>query len=132
MIIRGTGRLSWPLLGSLRSRFGYRRHPIHRTYLMHTGLDISGGMGAPIRAADGGRVIFAGWRGGYGKVIMIYHGGTLVTLYGHMSGYATNTGQNVQKGQVIGYVGSTGYSTGPHLHFETRVNGVPVDPMGYL
>jgi murein DD-endopeptidase MepM/ murein hydrolase activator NlpD len=132
VIVRGTGRLSWPLIGSLRSRFGYRRHPIHRTYLMHTGLDISGGTGASIRAADGGRVIYAGWRGGYGKVIMIYHGGNLVTLYGHMSGYAASSGQNVQKGQVIGYVGSTGYSTGPHLHFETRVNGIPVDPLPYL
>jgi murein DD-endopeptidase MepM/ murein hydrolase activator NlpD len=132
VMVRGTGRLSWPLYGSLRSPFGYRRHPIHRTYLMHTGLDISGGMGAPIRAADGGRIIYAGWRGGYGKVVMIYHGGNLVTLYGHMSGYAVGNGQNVSKGQVIGYVGSTGYSTGPHLHFETRVNGVPVNPMSYL
>jgi murein DD-endopeptidase MepM/ murein hydrolase activator NlpD len=128
----GTGRFSWPLNGSLRSRFGYRRHPLHGTYLMHTGLDIAGGYGSPIRAADGGRVIFTGWRGGYGKVVMIYHGGPFVTLYGHMSGYAVGDGQSVGKGQVVGYVGSTGYSTGPHLHFEVRVNGSPMDPLRYL
>lgn len=132
IMTRGTGRLTWPLLGSLRSRFGYRMHPIHHTYIMHTGLDISGGFGTPIHAADAGRIIYAGWRGGYGKVIMVYHGNALVTLYGHMSGYAVGIGQNVNKGQTIGYVGSTGYSTGPHLHFETRVNGVPVDPLRYL
>ncbi|MBY0450881.1 MAG: peptidoglycan DD-metalloendopeptidase family protein [Cyanobacteria bacterium] len=131
-----TGIFAWPLVGSIRSGFGYRLHPVHRRRLMHTGLDISRGSGTPIRAADGGDVIYAGWRGGYGKVVMINHGfknGTnLVTLYGHMSGWAVSGGQSVTKGQVVGYVGSTGLSTGPHLHFEIRENGSPVDPLKYL
>lgn len=131
-----TGVFIWPISGPITSGFGTRVHPIHRTRKMHTGLDIAGPNRGPIKAADGGQVIFAGWKGGYGKCVMINHGNrngkNLVTLYGHMSGLSVSRGQNVSKGQVIGYEGSTGYSTGPHLHFEVRVDGAPVDPRGYL
>jgi murein DD-endopeptidase MepM/ murein hydrolase activator NlpD len=132
----GTGIFAWPVLGTLTSRFGHRRHPIHGVRLMHTGLDIAARTGTPVKAADGGEVFYVGWRGGYGKVVMINHGQrngvNLVTLYGHLSGWAVGQGQSVGKGQVVGYVGSTGYSTGPHLHFEIRERGAPIDPMRYL
>lgn len=128
----GSGVLAWPVNGSVTSGFGYRIHPIFKVRKMHTGIDISSGMGAPIRAASGGTVVSAGWRGGYGKAVAISHGGGLATLYAHQSEILVTTGQNVKRGEVIGKVGSTGYSTGPHLHFEVRVNGSPVDPMGYL
>ena len=131
-----TGQFMWPVQGRLTSRFGYRTHPIHRVRKMHTGLDIAASHGTPIKAADGGQVIFAGWKGGYGKAVMINHGyrngKNLVTLYGHMSNIGVRTGQQVGKGSSIGNVGSTGYATGPHLHFEIRENGAPVDPMRYL
>ena len=131
-----TGIFMRPIGGGISSGFGYRVHPIHRTRKMHTGLDIAGPNGGAVHAADGGQVIFAGWKGGYGKCVMINHGNrngkNLVTLYGHMSGLAVGSGQNVAKGQTIGYEGSTGYSTGPHLHFEVRVNGAPVNPLSYL
>jgi murein DD-endopeptidase MepM/ murein hydrolase activator NlpD len=131
-VAKSTGRFMWPLQGTLTSRFGYRTHPIHGTKLMHTGLDIARPTGTPIQAADGGSVVFAGWRGGYGKAIIINHGGGLATLYGHLSSISVSSGQSVGKGQTIGRVGSTGYSTGPHLHFEVRSNGSPVNPMSYL
>ncbi|MDX2084980.1 MAG: peptidoglycan DD-metalloendopeptidase family protein [Candidatus Melainabacteria bacterium] len=131
-----TGMFSWPLNGRITSNFGYRTHPIHRRRLMHTGLDISAPRGTPIRAADGGQVIYAGWRGGYGRVVIINHGNkrgrNMTTLYGHMNGFAVGSGQNVSKGQVVGYVGSTGYATGPHLHFEVRVDGRPTNPLSHL
>lgn len=133
-----TGQFSWPVRGRLTSRFGYRTHPIHRKTIRHTGLDIAAATGTPVVAADGGQVVFAGWRGGYGKAIIINHGNRggagagYATLYGHLSSIRVSTGQSVSKGMVIGGVGSTGYSTGPHLHFEVRVNGAPVDPLGYL
>lgn len=135
--VRGsTGSFMWPIAGAISSGFGYRRHPIHKRSLMHTGLDIAGPNGGAVRAADGGQVISAGWKGGYGKAIMINHGNrngkNLVTLYGHLSRISVSVGQNVSKGEVIGYEGSTGYSTGPHLHFEVRVDGAPVNPLGYL
>jgi murein DD-endopeptidase MepM/ murein hydrolase activator NlpD len=128
----GSGVLAWPVSGSVTSGFGYRIHPIFHVRKMHTGIDISAGMGTPIRAASGGTVVFAGWRGGYGKCVIISHSGGLATLYAHQSEILVWEGRSVKRGQVIGKVGSTGYSTGPHLHFEVRVNGSPVDPMGYL
>ncbi|MBY0402381.1 MAG: M23 family metallopeptidase [Cyanobacteria bacterium] len=134
--INSTGTFSMPIFGAITSGFGYRRHPIHHVSLMHTGLDISGPNHGPVRAADGGQILYSGWRGGYGKVVMINHGYrngvNLVSLYGHLSGCAVGAGQVVQKGQVIGYEGSTGFSTGPHVHFEIRENGTPVNPYKHL
>jgi murein DD-endopeptidase MepM/ murein hydrolase activator NlpD len=128
----GTGSLSWPVNGPVTSGFGWRIHPILGYKKFHTGIDIGVGYGVPIRAADGGTVIYATWMGGYGNVIIVDHGNGLSTLYAHQSSLAVGTGARVSRGQSIGYVGSTGFSTGPHLHFEVRVNGNPVDPMGYL
>jgi murein DD-endopeptidase MepM/ murein hydrolase activator NlpD len=128
----GKGVLAWPVNGEVTSGFGYRMHPIFHVRKMHTGVDISAGMGTPIKAAAAGTVIFAGWRGGYGQAVIISHGNGLATLYAHQSKLLVSVGDKVKRGEVIGKVGSTGYSTGPHLHFEVRVNGNPVDPMGYL
>jgi murein DD-endopeptidase MepM/ murein hydrolase activator NlpD len=99
---------------------------------MHEGIDIGAPYGAPIYAAASGTVIYCGWESGYGNLTVIDHGGNLATAYGHQSSIVVACGQQVTQGQVIGYVGSTGHSTGPHLHFEVRINGAPVDPMGYL
>lgn len=127
----GTGTLMRPVNGPVTSGFGYRIHPIFGYRRFHSGLDFGVGYGTPIHAADSGTVIYATGMGGYGNVIMINHGGGISTLYAHQSSFAVTSG-SVAKGQVIGYVGSTGWSTGPHLHFEVRVNGSPVDPMGYI
>jgi murein DD-endopeptidase MepM/ murein hydrolase activator NlpD len=116
----------WPVLGPVTSPFGWRWGR------MHEGIDIGVPSGTPIRAAASGTVIYAGWLGGYGNLTVIDHGGGVATAYGHQSGLAAGNGASVAQGQVIGYVGSTGHSTGPHLHFEVRVNGVPQDPLGYL
>jgi murein DD-endopeptidase MepM/ murein hydrolase activator NlpD len=118
--------LIWPVDGPVTSPFGTRWGR------MHEGIDIGVPMGTPIRAAGSGTVIYAGWMGGYGNLTVIDHGNGLATAYGHQSGIAVGMGQTVSQGLVIGYVGSTGHSTGPHLHFEVRVNGVPVDPLSYL
>lgn len=123
---------SWPLVGRLSSGFGPRVHPIFGTRRMHTGLDIGGTAGEPIYAAKAGTVIFAGWRGGYGNAVVIDHGGGFSTLYAHQSQIGVSAGQLVAIGDVIGYVGSTGWSTGPHLHYELRLNGSPIDPLPYL
>jgi murein DD-endopeptidase MepM/ murein hydrolase activator NlpD len=126
------GPFIWPCNGRVASGFGYRVHPISGTSRMHTGVDLGCGNGTPIGAAGDGVVVSAGWNGGYGNAVVIDHGNGLATLYGHQSSLAASPGQRVSTGQTIGYVGSTGYSTGPHLHWEVWVNGTPVDPMGYV
>lgn len=118
----------WPARGPFTSGFGLRRHPIFGIRRMHTGVDIGASRGAAVAAAADGRVIYAGWFGGYGKIVIIDHGGGISTLYAHLSQILTDEGQRVRRGQIVGRVGSTGYSTGPHLHFEVRVNGRPIDP----
>jgi murein DD-endopeptidase MepM/ murein hydrolase activator NlpD len=128
----GNGSLSWPVNGPVVSPYGYRIHPILGYRKLHTGIDIAVGYGVPIRSSAAGTVIYASWMGGYGNVIIVDHGDGLSTLYAHQSSVAVGTGARVTRGQTVGYVGSTGFSTGPHLHFEVRVNGNPVDPMGYL
>jgi len=126
------GELSWPVSGTITSPFGYRRNPFGGGMEFHQGLDIAAPMGTTVTAASGGTILSAGWYGGYGNYILIDHGGGLATGYGHLSQIFVSNGQQVQKGQAIGAVGSTGASTGPHLHFEVRINGKPVDPAGYL
>jgi len=125
-------RLQRPVDAPITSLFGPRVHPIFGTVRMHTGIDFGATSGTPIRAAAAGRVVQAGAMSGYGNVVVIDHGGGLATLYAHQSRVAVAAGTQVQAGQVIGYVGATGYATGPHLHFEVRINGTPVDPMPYL
>ncbi len=130
----GTGTYTWPTPGysSITSAYGMRYHPILKVRKMHTGVDIGAPGGASIVAADSGKVIHCGWMGGYGQVIVVDHGNGLSTLYAHMSAYAVSNGASVTKGQTIGRVGSTGWSTGPHLHFEVRINGSYTDPMAYI
>ena len=130
--VQGTGQLGWPVSGEITSPYGYRVHPIYGTTIYHSGIDIGVDEGTPVHAADGGVVVWSGWMGGYGYAVVIDHGNGLSTLYGHNSQLAVDEGQSVAKGQVISYAGSTGNSTGPHVHFEVRANGDPVDPMGYL
>ena len=126
-IRRGSGQLIWPVNGPITGVFGEAR-PGH----MHAGIDISAPGGTPIRAADSGRVVLLGTVGGYGLYTCVQHTGSMSTCYGHQSRFGTSSGASVRQGQVIGYVGSTGHSTGNHLHFEVRINGSPVNPMGYL
>jgi murein DD-endopeptidase MepM/ murein hydrolase activator NlpD len=116
----------WPVSGPVVSGFGTRWGR------MHTGIDIAAGSGTPIHAAAAGRVISAGWMDGYGNLVFVDHGGGISTGYAHQSSIAVSNGQTVAQGQVLGYVGCTGHCYGPHLHFEVRVNGSPVDPLGYL
>jgi murein DD-endopeptidase MepM/ murein hydrolase activator NlpD len=125
----GSGELAWPTDGRATSGFGYRRHPIFGTQRMHTGIDIPAPAGQPIVSAADGYVLSAGWRGGYGLAVVVDHGGSMATLYAHMSSISVSEGQVVVKGQHIGGVGTTGQSTGNHLHFEVRINGSPQDPM---
>ncbi|MGD0154098.1 MAG: peptidoglycan DD-metalloendopeptidase family protein [Thermacetogeniaceae bacterium] len=129
---QGTGRLVWPVRGPITSPFGMRIHPITHRYSGHTGIDIGVAYGTSIAAADGGTVIFAGWNDAYGNMTVIDHGGGIATMYAHQSNQLVSVGDHVRQGQIIGKVGSTGWSTGPHLHFEVRVNGTPVNPMNYL
>lgn len=127
-----TGRLMRPVNGPVTSPFGWRTHPILGTPRLHSGIDYGAPSGTPIWAAESGRVVSSGALGGYGLTIIIDHGGGRATLYAHQSSLAVGAGQSVARGQVIGYVGSTGVSTGPHLHFEVRINGTPVNPVGHL
>ena len=116
----------WPVNGPVTSGFGMRWGR------MHEGIDIGVGYGTPIHAAAAGRVVYAGWMSGYGNLVAIDHGGGISTAYGHQSSLAVSVGQIVAQGETIGYVGCTGHCFGPHLHFEVRINGAPVDPLGYL
>jgi murein DD-endopeptidase MepM/ murein hydrolase activator NlpD len=118
--------LIWPVSGPVTSPFGYRWGRLH------AGIDIGVPYGTPIHAAAAGTVVLAGWTGGYGNYTCIDHGGGLATCYAHQSSSAVSAGAQVSQGQVIGYVGNTGHSFGAHLHFEVRINGTPVDPLGYL
>lgn len=128
------GIMSWPVPGYSRisSPYGYRIHPVFKTKKLHTGIDIPAPTGTPITAASDGTVIYAGTLGGYGKTIMLDHGGGIVTLYGHNSSLVVKEGQEVKKGSTIAKAGSTGVSTGPHCHFEVRKNGAYVDPIPWL
>jgi len=118
--------LIWPVNGPVTSPFGWRWGR------MHQGIDIGVGYGTPIKAAAAGTIIYCGWESGYGNLVVIDNGGNLATAYGHQSSIAVACGQQVNQGDVIGYVGCTGHCFGPHLHFEVRINGAPVDPLGYL
>ena len=126
------GRLRRPVPGGMSSNYGWRVHPIFGSKRFHSGIDFSAPSGTPIRAADDGVVHTATAMSGYGNTVVIDHGGGLATLYAHQSRVAVRPGQRVERGEVIGYVGSTGYSTGPHLHFEVRVGGAVRNPAGYL
>jgi len=132
LVIRGTGIFSLPSAGSLTSGFGYRVHPILGYRRFHAGVDFGAPHGSPIHAADRGSVIFSGWYGGYGRSVVIDHGNSITTLYAHTSRVYVREGQTVERGEAIAAVGSTGLSTGPHLHFEVRRNGEPVNPLDYL
>ncbi len=120
---------AWPIYGPIMSWFGYRRSP-WRSF--HTGIDISASYGAPVRATAAGVVSFTGWETGYGRAVAIDHGFGLSSFYAHNSRIAVTYGQQVRKGQVVAYIGTSGYSTGPHCHYEVRRNGVAVNPMKYL
>jgi murein DD-endopeptidase MepM/ murein hydrolase activator NlpD len=132
-VVAGSGVLVAPIPGArITSGFGPRVHPILGTVRMHDGIDYAAAMGTPIRAAGSGTVVSAGPRGGYGNATLVDHGRGLATLVAHQSAMYVTAGTAVVTGQVIGAVGSTGFSTGPHLHFEVRVEGTPVDPLLYL
>jgi murein DD-endopeptidase MepM/ murein hydrolase activator NlpD len=127
------GVLSWPVANPVvTSEFGYRTHPIYGTRRLHAGIDIAANTGTPVMAAAAGTVITAGWMSGYGYTVVIDHGGALATLYAHNSALSVSPGQQVARGQRIASAGSTGNSTGPHVHFEVRVKGEPVNPRNYL
>lgn len=125
-VARAGGRLLWPATGRITSPFG------RRWGSLHAGIDIANSSKTPIYAAEAGRVFFSAYNGGYGNLIKIDHGGSMVTYYAHLRTRLVSSGTNVTRGELIGYMGSTGNSTGPHLHFEVRINGTPVDPMRYL
>lgn len=128
----GGGQLLFPAQGPITSGYGYRTHPIFGDQRMHTGIDIGAPYGSPVIAADDGVVTYAGVMSGYGNVIVVDHGGGLATTYNHLDSFSVGSGQSVSRGSQVGAIGCSGYCTGPHLHFEVRVNGSPVDPMPYL
>lgn len=131
-IPRSAGAYIYPVNGPITSYYGYRVHPIRGTTRLHTGLDFGVGYGVPILAADNGVVIHSGWYGGYGNTVIVDHGGGFTTLYAHASSLHVSTGQTVSQGQMVSKVGSTGMSTGPHLHFEVRYHGNPINPLSRL
>jgi murein DD-endopeptidase MepM/ murein hydrolase activator NlpD len=128
----GGGPTLWPVLGRVTSSFGERQDPFNGEGAFHAGIDIATGYGEPVRAPGDALVIKAGPAGGYGREIILDHGAGISTIYGHLSGYAITAGQTVKRGQIIGYVGSAGRSTGPHLHYEVRIRDTPVNPHKYL
>lgn len=125
-----------PIGGRITSPFGWRRHPIFNSRSFHSGVDIGGPYRGNVRASNAGRVIYSGWYGGYGKVVILDHGQVngipTTTLYAHLNSSRVSLGEYVAKGQVVGHEGTTGYSTGPHVHFEVRVNGKPNNPLNYI
>jgi murein DD-endopeptidase MepM/ murein hydrolase activator NlpD len=135
-VVIGNGTLSWPCQGTITSEYGWRIRPNYGTKQLHGGIDIAVPTGTPIHAAEDGTVSFAGWKGSYGNAVIIDHGGSLgssvSTLYGHNSSLAVKAGAKVKRGDTIAYAGSTGNSTGPHCHFEVRINGVAKNPRSYL
>ncbi len=123
----------WPVLGELTDSFGGRHNPFGGySFEFHTGQDIATASGTPVAAAANGTVTFAGWQNGYGQIVVVDHGDGLTTRYGHLSHIDVTVGQNLTRGDLLGNVGSTGRSTGPHLHYEVRIDDEPVDPMQYL
>jgi len=121
-----------PVYGRITSRFGGRRHPFTKGYQFHRGVDIATSRGTPIKATGKGVVVFSGWNGGYGKVVKINHGYGIKTVYAHNSVNLVKVGDRVEKGQIIAKIGTTGMSTGPHVHFEVQVNGKVVDPLKFI
>ena len=124
--------LLWPSGGTVTSRFGWRVHPIFGSREFHTGMDIATRYGSPVVAALSGVVRFVGWKSGYGRIVVLYHAGGIETAYSHLSAATVSPGEHVSEGQMIGRIGNSGWSTGPHLFFEVRRNGVPLDPARYL
>jgi murein DD-endopeptidase MepM/ murein hydrolase activator NlpD len=133
-ISAGARRLAllWPSGGIVTSRFGWRTHPIFGGREFHTGMDIATRYGSPVVAARGGIVRFVGWKSGYGRLVVVDHDGGVDTSYSHLSAALVSPGQHVAQGQLIGRIGNSGWSTGPHLFFEVRRNGVPMDPAHFL
>lgn len=128
--VAATRGLAWPVAGRITSYFGTRVHPILRFARFHAGIDFGASWGSPIVATADGQVAAAGWSGGYGRQVRIWHGGGMTTTYSHMSEIIAAPGSFVRRGQLIGYVGSSGLSTGPHLHYEVLRDGSPVNPLG--
>jgi murein DD-endopeptidase MepM/ murein hydrolase activator NlpD len=128
----GSIHFIWPVVGPITSPFGYRMDPVMHQYWLHAGIDIGVGYGTPIHAAAAGTVILTGWVNGYGNTTVIDLGDGITNLYAHQERIIVHEGETVSQGQVIGYVGATGWATGPHLHFEIRVNGKPINPQPYL
>ena len=128
--VAASAGLAWPVAGRITSTFGTRIHPILRFARFHAGVDFGASWGSPIVATADGQVAAAGWSGGYGRQVRIWHGGGITTSYSHMSEIVASPGSFVRRGQLIGYVGSSGLSTGPHLHYEVLHNGTPVNPLG--
>jgi murein DD-endopeptidase MepM/ murein hydrolase activator NlpD len=126
------GPVIWPLAGYVSSPFGMRMHPIFGVNRMHTGIDIDAPLGSPIVTAARGVVAFSGWLGGYGNTVIVQHDQIHTTLYAHLNSLPVDKDQDLEQGEVLGYVGMTGWTTGPHLHFEIRKNGDPVNPASYL